>query len=232
MPQFSANAEAAIAAAVRAEELGLDGVFVFNHLWPIGRPDGSVLECFTLLGAIAQETSRVRLGPLVARIGLLPDAVLAHSFFTLQRMAGDRLIAGVGTGDRLSAAENLAYGLEYPPVAERVTAVDTVCRQLRTAGIETWAGGRSPAIRRVARSSADALNVWDASPADVATEGAEVPRITWGAQVDLSVTSPAQLVERLKEIEAAGADFAVCAPINTPWDTALETLAGGRELLN
>src|SRR3954471_13090412 len=100
--------------ARRAEDLGLDGVFVFNHLWPIGRPDGQVLECHTLLAAIAAETGRIRLGPLVARVGLLPDAVLVHTMTSLQRLAGDRVIAALGTGDRLSAAENLAYGIEYP----------------------------------------------------------------------------------------------------------------------
>ncbi len=232
LPQFSADAEAAIAAAVRAEQLGLDGVFVFNHLWPIGRPDGSALDCLTLLAALAQETTRIRLGPLVARVGLMPDAVLVHTLTTLQRQVGERLIAAVGAGDRLSAPENLAYGLPYPPAAERMAAVETVCRSLRTAGIETWAGGRSAAIRRVAANAADALNVWEATPAEVTAEGSEAPRVTWGGQVDLSATDAAAVAERLRALEAAGADFAVCAPINTPWDVALETLAGVRDLVH
>ncbi|MBA3655683.1 MAG: LLM class flavin-dependent oxidoreductase [Actinobacteria bacterium] len=232
LPQFNADAEAAIVAAVRAEELGLDGVFVFDHLWPIGRPDGDVLECFTLLGALAQETARIRLGPLVARVGLLPDAVLIHTLMSLHRMLGDRLIAGVGAGDRLSAAENLAYGVAYPPVADRIRAVDVVCRQLRVAGVETWIGGRSAAIRAVAAAAADALNVWAATDAEVAAEGADVPRITWGGQVDLTVMDSAALAERLRSIETAGADFAVCAPINTPWPAALEMLARARDAVH
>jgi alkanesulfonate monooxygenase SsuD/methylene tetrahydromethanopterin reductase-like flavin-dependent oxidoreductase (luciferase family) len=232
LPQFSADAEGAIAAAVHADQLGLDGVFVFNHIWPMGQPDRPALDAFPLLAAIGHETSRVRIGPLVARVGLLPDAVLIHTLTSLQRQVGDRLIAAVGAGDKLSAPENLAYGLAYPPAAERLAAVETVCRSLCAAGIETWAGGRSADIRRVAATAADALNVWGASPAEVAAEGADVPRITWGGQVDLSATDAAGLAEQLRALEGAGADFAVCSPINSPWDRALEIVAGARELLN
>lgn len=232
LPQFSEDSEGALAAAVRAEALGLDGVFVFDHMWPIGRPEGAALECFTLLGAVAQETSRVRLGPLVARVGLLPDAVLVHTITTLHRQVGPRLIGAVGAGDRLSAPENLAFGLVYPPAAERLAAVQVVARGLRQAGIETWVGGRSAGIRRIAAGSADALNVWAATPDDVRTEGADVPRITWGGQVDLGVMDTAALTGQLRAVAAAGADFAVCAPINAPWDTALETLAGARDLVH
>ncbi|HZN13027.1 MAG TPA: LLM class flavin-dependent oxidoreductase [Acidimicrobiales bacterium] len=232
LPQFSTDVEGAVATAVRAEALGLDGVFVFNHLWPIGQPHRPAIECFTLLAAIGQETRRVRIGPLVARIGLLPDAVLVHTIASLRRQIGDRLIAGVGAGDRLSAEENVAYGIEYPPAAERLAAVETVVRALRADGIETWVGGRSPAIRRVAAAAADALNVWDATPAEVTAEGAGVPRITWGGQVDLSALDVDGLTASLRGLEAAGADFAVCAPINAPWDRALEMVAGARDCLN
>jgi alkanesulfonate monooxygenase SsuD/methylene tetrahydromethanopterin reductase-like flavin-dependent oxidoreductase (luciferase family) len=232
LPQFSTDAEQAVAVAVRAEALGLDGVFAFNHVWPLGQPDRPALECFTLLGALAHETKRVRLGPLVARVGLVPDAVLVHMLTTLQRMVGDRLIAAVGAGDAGSAPENMAYGLEYPPAAERLAAVDRVCRELRAAGIESWVGGRSARVRDVARTVADALNLWDATPAEVLAEGRDVRRVTWGGQVDLRVDDAAALADRLRAIEEAGADFAVCAPINGPWDTALETLAGARDLVH
>jgi alkanesulfonate monooxygenase SsuD/methylene tetrahydromethanopterin reductase-like flavin-dependent oxidoreductase (luciferase family) len=231
IPQFSADAEGAIATAVRAEALGLDGVFVFNHLSKIGDPEGPALDCFPLLASIAQETTRIRLGPLVARVGLLPDAVLVHTLTTLQRMVGDRLVAAIGAGDHLSASENLAFGLAYPRAALRLTAVEGVCRSLRTAGVETWAGGRSPGIRRIARAVADALNVWEATPAEVAAEGEGMPRVTWGGQVDLNTMDAGDLAEHLRSIERAGADFAVCAPINAPWDRALEMVAGARDLV-
>jgi alkanesulfonate monooxygenase SsuD/methylene tetrahydromethanopterin reductase-like flavin-dependent oxidoreductase (luciferase family) len=240
LPQFAADAEAAVAAAVRAEALGLDGVFVFNHLWPIGRPDGEVLECFSLLGALAYETSRVRLGPLVARIGLVPDAVLIHEFTTLARLVGDRLIAAIGAGDSLSAAENLAYGIAYPPAVERLTSVDTVCRALRTDGITTWAGGRSDGLRRVAASSADALNLWAVPPEDLRAALEDVPSVTWGGQIridgetdrpDVVTGSVRDIADHLKRVEDAGAQFAVCAPLDVGDVVALEKLAEVRSLV-
>src|SRR5204862_6311366 len=101
LPQFREEAGPALEVARSAEAAGLDGVFVFDHLWPLGRPDRPALHSTTLLGALAAETSRVTLGTLVARVGLVPNAVLVHALVTLHRIAGDgRFIAGLGTGDR------------------------------------------------------------------------------------------------------------------------------------
>ena len=73
LPQFRDDAEAAIVTARAAEDAGLDGVFVFDHLWPIGRPERPVLQaCFTLLGAIARRPRGADLGPLVAASGWCP----------------------------------------------------------------------------------------------------------------------------------------------------------------
>src|SRR5437660_7643282 len=151
VPQFSHEAEPAIAAARRAEAVGIDGVFVFDHLWPLGRPDRPALHSTTLLGALTAETERVVLGTLVARVGLVPDAVLVHTLVTLHRMAGgDRFIPALGTGDRANRPENEAYGIPYAPVADRVGSVVACAHMLREAGVHTWLGGRSPAGRRAA----------------------------------------------------------------------------------
>ena len=56
LPQFGDEADAALAAARRAEELGLDGVFCFDHLWPMGRPGRPALSPEPLLGAMAAST--------------------------------------------------------------------------------------------------------------------------------------------------------------------------------
>ena len=108
LPQFRHDAEPAIDVARRAEAAGLDGVFVFDHLWPIGQRMRPALHSLTLLGALAAETERVVLGTLVARIGLLPDALLVHTLVSLHRMVGGRLVAALGTGDSLNREENEA----------------------------------------------------------------------------------------------------------------------------
>ena len=152
LPTFSADADAALRAAVVAERSGLDGVFVFDHLWPLGRPGSPALWSFGLLAAAATRTARVRVGPLVARVGLLPDRDLFGAFAALVEVAGaERVIAGVGSGDHLSAPENRAYGVDYPHAAVRLADVERVATTLVDSGLPTWVGGRSRGVSAVPR---------------------------------------------------------------------------------
>lgn len=248
LPQFRHDAEPAIAAARRAEAAGLDGVFVFDHLWPMGQRMRPALHSTTLLGALAAETERVVLGTLVARVGLVPDAVLVHSLVTLHRMTGGRLIAALGTGDSLNREENEAYGVPFAPVADRVASVVACCRRLRAAGVTTWIGGRSPAVR-MAAANADGWNGWGIDVATWADEAAGVPHggeLTWGGQVLIGRTRAeagaklkthgsrpglvAGTVDDLKAhfdaLAAAGASWAVCAPLDVGTDPdAVEMLS-------
>lgn len=221
-PQFRPEAEPAIEAARRAEELGLDGVFVFDHLWPLGRPDRPALHSTTLLGALVAETERITLGTLVARVGLVPDAVLVHTLTTLARMAGpDRFIAGLGTGDKANRDENEAYGIPFAPAPDRLAEVIVCACRLRVAGVRTWIGGLSPATRRAA-SEADGWNGWGVAPARFAAMVAEVPPAiekTWGGQVDGDAH---EIVQHLRALRDAGASWAVCAPIG---GATVETVA-------
>ena len=95
LPQFRHEARSAIETARRAEGLGLDGVFCFDHLWPMGRPDRPALSSAPLLGAVAASTSTVTVGTLVARVGLVPDGVLTAVLAGLATISGDRMIAGI-----------------------------------------------------------------------------------------------------------------------------------------
>lgn len=207
LPQFRSDAHASLHAAASAEEFGFDGVFVFDHLWAIGSPGRPALAAFPLLGALTTTVSAIAVGTLVARIGLVPDAVLVNQFRTVHDIVGDRLIAGVGTGDRLSADENLAYGIAYPPAVERRRRVGEVCDALRGHGITTWVGGVAEATRRVAVAHADALNLWEVDLGVVAAER-RLP-VTWGGALGADVEA---MTSGLTSLRAAGATWAVCAP--------------------
>ena len=207
-PQFRPAAEPAMVAARVAEAAGLDGVFVFDHLWAIGNPSRVALACYPLMGALAVETQRVSLGTLVARVGVLPAAMIEHNFATLQRMLGDRLIAGLGMGDHLSAPENEALGIEFPPAAVRREMLTDVCRRVRALGITTWVGGRGATTQALGRREANAVNVWDA-PVDEVARLAGEGEVTWGGPVPADLGAVVQVLEALRD---AGATWAICAP--------------------
>lgn len=219
LPQFRAEAAPALEVARRAEAAGLDGVFVFDHLWRIGSPDRPALHALPLLGALAVETERVVLGSLVARVGVFPDAVLVNALRTVHRMAGERFVAGLGVGDHLSGEENEAFGVPFGTVEERVASLVSCCRELRAAGVPVWVGGTSVAMQEVAVAEADALNLWGVEPAEVAARrGVEV---TWAGQVP----AEADVGALLRELAEAGATWAVCAPTGLPWDDAVDRIA-------
>ena len=248
LPQFRHDAEPAVDVARRAETAGLDGVFVFDHLWPIGQPMRPALHSLTLLGALAAETERVVLGTLVARVGLLPDALLVHTLVTLHRMVGARLVAALGTGDSLNREENEAYGIPFSRAPERLAALVGCCGRLRGAGVTTWVGGRSAAVRQAA-GAADGWNAWGVDAATFAQEAAGVPAgpaPTWGGQVLIARTraeadaklrthgtrpglisgTTEDLRRHLDGLVEAGATWAVCSPLDVGIDpAAVEILA-------
>lgn len=219
LPQFRAEGETAVETARRAEEAGLDGVFAFDHLWPIGHPERPALHGLALLGALAVETKRVTLGSLVSRVGLFPDIVLVNALRTVSRMCGGRFIAGLGVGDHLSRAENEAFGVPFAPASERFASMVECCRELRAVGLPVWVGGLSDDVREIAVAEADALNLWGVDRQRVAAvKGVEV---TWAGQVGPDV----DLRAHLAGLQEAGATWAVCAPIGMTWPDAVDRMA-------
>jgi alkanesulfonate monooxygenase SsuD/methylene tetrahydromethanopterin reductase-like flavin-dependent oxidoreductase (luciferase family) len=215
LPTFRHDA-VAVAAAQRAEEVGLDGVFVFDHLWPLGAPERPALSAFPVLGAVAAATRRVSVGPLVARVGLVPDEVLVAELLSLEKMAPGRLIAGLGTGDSKSAAENLAFGIAFDPSDGRRLALARCGRHLRAAGVPVWVGGGSVATVELAVEIDAAVNLWEGQPAALAGLQTRC-EVTWAGPVAGAVAPIAQWLE---EVAGAGATWAVCA-----WPESIEAVA-------
>ena len=224
LPQFRPSVEPSLAAARAAEAAGLDGVFVFDHVWAIGNPSRPARNAWPLLGALAGETERVALGPLVARVSLLPNAVLAHNLESLHRMVGDRLIAGLGAGDKLSEAENEAVDVPFPPAAERLADLADACRRTCALGIATWVGGLSKKVHDLARQEGVVLNLWGVEPERVAS--VDDVEVTWGGTAPKEADAVTDLVDRLR---AAGATWAVLGPpygVDADPVPAVEMVAG------
>lgn len=160
MPSFQDDPKRVVTAAKAAEAAGLDGVFVFDHLFripPGGGEPRPALELLTVMGAVAAETSKVIVGSLVARASLRPPASLVAGLDTLARMVPGRIIAGIGAGDEESDREDTRFGVEVPDRVARLTETLAVaCGR----GYPVWVGGTSPAVRRLAAARAGGWNVW------------------------------------------------------------------------
>jgi hypothetical protein len=226
LPTFRDTPDEAFAVAAAAVAAGVDGLFCYDHIWPIGQPERPALAPFPLLGALATTLDPAGgpgdgpfLGTLVARVGLVPDAVLEAQFLALDRLAPERVIAGLGTGDRLSEEENRAYGIPFAPAAERRAEMVELGRRLAAAGLPVWVAGGPAGRTEEARAIGAALNVWDAEPALVAERVAGPPgvEVTWAGPPP-AATPP--LAGRLGALAAAGASWAIFG-----WPVDLDELA-------
>jgi F420-dependent oxidoreductase-like protein len=108
--------------ALHADRTGWDGVWVADHFMGdgggFGAEDTPTLEATAVLAALAVATERVRLGPLVLGATYRHPAVVANWAATVDVLSGGRLVLGVGAGWQQN--EHDQYGIELPPVRERV----------------------------------------------------------------------------------------------------------------
>jgi F420-dependent oxidoreductase-like protein len=106
--------------AVTAERSGFDSVWVMDHLYQIsmiGPPENAMFEAYTLLGAIAARTSRVRLGTMVTGVTYRNPALLAKIATSLDVISSGRAILGIGSA--WNEQEHEGYGFEFYTQRER-----------------------------------------------------------------------------------------------------------------
>src|SRR6185436_10968853 len=87
------SAEAVVALATLADQLGLDLVTIQDHPY-----QARFLDTWTLLSFVAARTSRVRLAPNVLNLPLRPPAVVARAVASLDVLSGGRAELGIGAG--------------------------------------------------------------------------------------------------------------------------------------
>jgi alkanesulfonate monooxygenase SsuD/methylene tetrahydromethanopterin reductase-like flavin-dependent oxidoreductase (luciferase family) len=237
LPSFVDDPAIPIAIARAADDAGLDGVFVYDHVWrgdpPSRRP---AIECVALLGAVAAATTRVAVGTLVARATLRPAATLAHAFATVQRISRGRCIAGIGSGDSQSRAENEALGLSFGTMTDRIDALHAAVRATRHAAVPVWVGGRVAQIREIV-AIADGWNDWGSDPGRFAREAALVREVapaatlTWGGLARPCEEGAGPLADRLWPYAERGASWLIVGPVDASNVANVEVLAAVRSLV-
>jgi F420-dependent oxidoreductase-like protein len=100
------------------ERMGFDSAWLCDHLIQPSRPDGPYFEAWTLLGALAAHTERIRIGVLVTSNTFRHPAVLAREAITVDHVSGGRLELGFGAG--WYEPEHRAFGIPFPDRPELV----------------------------------------------------------------------------------------------------------------
>jgi alkanesulfonate monooxygenase SsuD/methylene tetrahydromethanopterin reductase-like flavin-dependent oxidoreductase (luciferase family) len=172
----------------RVEELGFDFLFVADHYRHTRNASLPWFDAWTVLAAMALQTSMVRIGPLVANPILRGPAVLAKAAAAIDHLSNGRLDLAIGKG--VEEFDHRATGTPYWSVVERtarfreyVQVVDGILRSWETpfsfegryyrtqesslapAPLQRprppiTVGGQSPTVRRVAAERADCWNTY------------------------------------------------------------------------
>lgn len=170
-----------VEAARRAEQAGFDSVWAGDSL--LARPRG---EPLALLAAVAGATTRVTLGTAVLLPLLRHPLSLAHALATLDRIAGGRVIVGVGPGAELPGTHAELAALGVPSdrrVGAMLSAVERIRRlwrneepgielqprPLRPDGLPIWLGGTGPRMLQLAGELFEGWLPLSATPAEYAS---------------------------------------------------------------
>ena len=130
--------------AQAAERAGFDGVWLNDHLAGSVAGAPHVLECWTVLAALAAEVPRLALGPLVLNDANRDPGTLAVMAATLQHISGGRLLLGLGAGARAGtayASEQEALGRAVRTGPQRRRSLEHTITVLR----QVWSGVVAPA---------------------------------------------------------------------------------------
>lgn len=120
--------------ARRLDEAGYAGLWCWDHFMGKGALDVPVVEQWTILAAASAVAPRATLGTFVTNVMNRHPAVVARMATTLHAASGGRLILGIGIGGH--PAEHTAYGIAFPPPAERAERLEEAVAVIRA----LWSG--------------------------------------------------------------------------------------------
>ena len=113
-----------------AEEAGFDHIWPFDHLIALGNdPAQPIFDGWTILGAVAENTKRVRIGLNVTGNLYRHPGLLAKIAVTVDHLSAGRLEMGIGAA--WNEPEFQMYGIPFPRTADRIRMMDEACSVLK-----------------------------------------------------------------------------------------------------
>jgi F420-dependent oxidoreductase-like protein len=186
-----------------ADASGFDTVFVMDHFYQLpqlGPPENEMLECYTLLSALAQHTQHVRLSALVTGNAYRNPALLAKEVTILDHVSGGRAQLGIGAG--WYELEHNSLGFEFGTFTERFERLEEALQI-----IKGMLAGERPTLQGRWYTVNDAIN----SPAPLS----KIPLMIGGGGEKKTLRLVAQYADESNLI---------CAPDEVP--RKLDALAG------
>lgn len=98
LPHMGLSYEDVLRRTRRCDELGIDSLWLYDHLYAPGMPDRPSLEAWTLATALLSNTERIRIGHMVLCNQFRHPVMLAKMATTLDQISGGRLTLGIGSG--------------------------------------------------------------------------------------------------------------------------------------
>ena len=131
LPQMGFTYSDILHRALRCEQLGIDSLWLYDHLYGPGAPDYPSMEAWTLATALLSRTERIQVGHMVLCNQFRHPAVLAKMATTLDQISEGRLQLGIGSGS--IEDEHTRVGLAWGTFAERSERLGETLEILRQA---------------------------------------------------------------------------------------------------
>ena len=234
----SAAWQRTVEVAKRAEALGFESAWLFDHFHTTPHPEETItFEAYTALTGLAGQTSRIRLGHIVTCVAYRNPALVAKMISTMDVVSGGRMEVGLGAGWKREEFE--AYGYEFPSTRDRLGRLrDTleVITRMCDAGRATYAGDHAG----VAGAINEPKPLQQPHPRIMV--GGNGREVTWrlaaryADELNLDATPPEELREALSVIaarcEEIGRDPATLPVSVHIWWEHLDAAASRSELLS